>query len=320
MIDPVVLGQVSSTLLRAQSVFIAAHIMPDGDCVGSQLGLGLALRALGKRVTFALDDRIPESLTVLECAREIAPRVPGEEEVFVYVDGSDSQRYGKTLDRARTAGRPVINIDHHATNEPFADINLVDNTASSTAEIVYALLRVLGAPVSPGIAQALLTGIVTDTLGFRTAATTPETLTTAAGLVRAGGSIPEIIDRAYNRRSLGALRLLGYALTHAHLDGDVMWSAVDARRLQEFGSNGNGASGVVNQLLTAADAQIAFFLVEKPDGRGDLGLRSREGTDVSGIAYRLGGGGHKQAAGAMLPPPFETAPARVLAAIRQERS
>lgn len=316
--DSRVLRSAAALLQSANAVFIAAHIMPDGDCVGSQLALGHALRALGKQVTLALDDKIPESLNFLAGIREIAPREPNGQDVFVYVDGSDSKRYGKTLNRARSGDRPILLIDHHATNEPFGDVNLVDAEAASTAELVYALICALGAPVTPEIAQALLTGIITDTLGFRTVATTPDTLEKATALLRLGGSIPEIIDRVYNRRSYNSLRLLGYAIQNSQLQGDVIWSAVDYPTLQQLGVNGNGTSGIVNQLLTVAEARIAFFLVEKPDGRGDLGLRSRADVDVSGVAQRLGGGGHKQAAGALLPPPFATAPTRVLEAIREE--
>lgn len=318
MIDSQVLQQTVNVIKNASSIFIAAHISPDGDCVGSQLALAHALRSMGKQVTLALDDKIPDNLNFLDGYKEIAPREPGAQELFIYVDGSDSRRYGKALNREKIGVRPVILIDHHATNEPFGDYNLVDMHAASTAEIVYELVLALDVPITESISQALLTGIVTDTLGFRTASTTPDTLEKATVLLRDGGSIPEIIDRVYNRRSYNSLRILGHAITHSQLAEGVIWSAIDYKTMQSFGLNGNGTSGIVNQLLTVAEAKIAFFIVEKPDGRGDLGLRSRAGVDISGVAIRLGGGGHKQASGAMLPPPFETAAQRVLEAIRAE--
>jgi bifunctional oligoribonuclease and PAP phosphatase NrnA len=318
MLDPQILFQVAATLNQAGSVFIAAHIQPDGDCVGSQLALAHALRGKGKRVTLSLDDKIPESLNFLEGVKEIARLEPGEQEVFVYLDGSDSKRYGKALNLAVTRPRPVILIDHHATNEPFGDLNLVDMSAASTAEILYDLLESLNAPLAPSIAQALLAGIVTDTLGFRTNATTPETLEKATALVRAGGSIPEIIDHVYNRRSYNSLRVLGYAIEHSRLENGIIWSVIDFKTLKSFALNGSGTNGIVNQLLSVADARIAFFLVEKEDGRVDLGMRSRANVDVSVVAQRLNGGGHKQAAGAILPPPFSTAAQRVLEAINEE--
>lgn len=303
---------------KAHSVFIAAHIMPDGDCLGSQLALGHALRAMGKRVTLSLDDRIPDTYNFLAGIKEISSRPPGIEELFVFVDGSEASRYGKAYDREKIGARPTILIDHHATNDPFAELNLVDPNAASTAEIVQEVLRVLNAPMTRDVAQALLTGIVTDTLGFRTLATTPETMEQAAALVRAGGSIPDIIDSVYNRRSYNSLCVMGQAIANSKLEGSIIWSQVDYPTMKALGLNGNGTSGIVNMLLSVADARIAFFLVEKEDGRIDLGLRSRANVDISGVAKRLGGGGHKQAAGALLPPPFETAAPRVFKAIHED--
>jgi phosphoesterase RecJ-like protein len=318
MLDSQALTQVVATLKNARTVFIAAHIQPDGDTVGSQLALAHALRALGKNVTLSLDDKIPDNLNFLKGIQAIAPREPNGEDVFVYVDGSDSKRYGKALNRAKSGARPIVLIDHHTTNEAFGDLNLVDVTAASTAEIVFQLVRALGAPISTEIARALLTGIVTDTMAFRTSATTPATLETATELLRKGGSIPEIVDHVYNRKSYASLRVLGYAIEHSKLERGVLWSAVDFKTLQALGANENGTSGIVTQLLTVADANIAFFLTEKQDGTIDLSLRSRVRFDISGVAARLGGGGHKQAAGASLPPPFESAAQRVLEAIHQE--
>lgn len=310
--------EVAAVLRGAHSVFIAAHIMPDGDCIGSQLALGHALRALGIPVTFSVDDKVPESLGFLAGVSEIARLEPGNQEVFVYVDGSDTKRYGKALNLDKTVNHPVILIDHHTTNEPFGTYNLVDIRAASTAEIVYRVILALDVTITPAIAQALLTGLVTDTLGFRTNGTTPETLETAVALLRHGGSIPQIIDHVYNRRAYSSLRVLGHAAVESHLGGGIIWSAVDYKTLQSLGSNGSGTSGIVNLLLTVGDARVAFFLAEREDGRIDLSLRSRADVDVSGVATRLGGGGHKQASGAVLAPPFNTAAPRVLDAIRQE--
>lgn len=312
------LESVAKELERAGRIFITAHIMPDGDCIGSALALGSALRELGKSVTFSLDDKAPETFNFLKGFEELKPRQPEDADVFVFVDGSDHARYGRAFDPQRIGARMSINIDHHVTSERFAVMNLVDVSAASTAEIVYRLIRRLGAPLTPDIAQSLLTGIVTDTLGFRTVATTPDTLERATELMREGGSITEIIERVYNRRSFNSLRLLGYAIEHAKLDGPVIWSLVGKATLHQYGINGNGTGGIVNMLLSVADARVAFFVTERDDGRVDVGLRSRAGTDVSGIAYRLGGGGHKQASGALLAGPPEAAAARVLAAVKKE--
>lgn len=312
------LEQVAESLRSAGKIFTAAHIVPDGDCVGSALALGWALRDMGKTVTFSLDDRAPETFNFLQGFGELVPRIPGDEDVFVFVDGSDHTRYGRGYDPDRIGNRLSINVDHHATSENFADLNLVDVGAASTADIIYDLIRCLGATITPAIAQCLLTGIVTDTLGFRTVATTPETLEKATELLRKGASITEIIDRVYNRRSINSLKLLGYAIENAKLEGPIIWSQVSKETVRRYGINGNGTGGIVNMLLSVAEAKVAFFLAEKEDGRVDVGLRARAGTDVSGIAFRLGGGGHKQASGTVLPGPLDEAATRVLVEVKKE--
>ncbi len=312
-------ARVVAELRGVNKIFLAAHIQPDGDCLGSQLGLAWALRGMGKTVTLSLDDRLSETFNYLPGIKEIEPRVPGDQDLFVYVDGSDRARYGRAYDEQRIGARTTINIDHHVTNEYFANINLVDVSAASTAEIIYDLVTALGVELTSTIAQCLLTGILTDTLGFRTSGTTPETLDKATALVRQGASIAEIIDRVYNRRSFNGLRLLGRAIADARLDGNIIWSQVSQATLKELGINNSGTGGIVNMLLTVADAGIAFLLSEREDGRVDLSLRSRLGVDISGVAFQLGGGGHKQAAGANLSGPLDTAAARVLTEIKKNR-
>ncbi|MGB8645171.1 MAG: bifunctional oligoribonuclease/PAP phosphatase NrnA [Anaerolineae bacterium] len=316
--QPEMLARVVEHLRQADTFFAAAHIMPDGDCIGSLLALGWALREMGKTVTLALDDKVTDTFDYLPGLEECKPRLPGAEQLFVYVDGSDRARYGRSYDKERIGQRLTINIDHHVTNDGFADINLVDTSAASTAEIIYEVIQELGVAFTPGIAQALLTGIVTDTLGFRTTATTAETLDKATELVRCGGNIPEIVERVYNRRSLNSLRLLGYTIDHSQIDGSTIWSQVSRETLRQFGLNGNSTGGVVNTLLSVAEARIAFFLVEKENGQVEVGLRARSGGDVSGVAFRLGGGGHKQASGATIPGPLATAARRVLDEIHKE--
>jgi phosphoesterase RecJ-like protein len=163
----------------------------------------------------------------------------------------------------------------------------------------------------------LLTGIITDTLGFRTNNTTVDTLRITTNLVEAGGSIPQVIENAFNQVPLPALRLRGRVFSEARLDGAIIWAEVPQKTIRELGVNGNGTGGIINGLLGVDSAKIAMLCVEKENGKIDVGLRSRPGFDVSGIARRLGGGGHKQASGALLEGPLEKARERVLAEIRK---
>jgi phosphoesterase RecJ-like protein len=211
----------------------------------------------------------------------------------------------------------VLVIDHHVTNEEFAPLNYIDKRAASTAEIIYRIVRTFGTPFDRGIAMCLLTGIITDTLGFRTSNTTVDTLKAATALMEAGGSIPEIIEQSFNQVPLASLRLRGKIFSDAKLDGIVLWAEVPYKLQRELGLNGNGTSGIINQLLSVESAKIAVLLVEKENGKIDVGLRSRVGYDVAGIAARLGGGGHKQASGALIDGPLTVARERVLAEIRK---
>ena len=302
---------------RYHKIFIAAHIMPDGDCLGSALGLTWALRKIGKTVTVTCNDHVSNAFEYLPGFAELAPKVPTDEEFLVFVDGSSADRFGAAYDPKLFNGRPVLAIDHHITNEHFAPLNFVDTTAASTAEIIYRLIRALEIPFDQPIAQCLLTGVITDTLGFRTASTTVETLRTATALMEAGGSIPDIVERSFNQVPLASLRLRGRVFSEAQLDGVVLCAEIPLKLLRELGVNGNGTSGIINQLLSVDTAKIALVLTEKENGKIDVGLRSRVGYDVSRIAARLGGGGHKQAAGALIDGPLSAARTRVLAEIKK---
>jgi phosphoesterase RecJ-like protein len=311
------LDQAADLFTAHEKIFIAAHIAPDGDCIGSALGLTWALRKMGKAVTVTCHDHVSGTFDYLPGLPELTPKLPSDETLLVFVDGSSADRFGPAFDPALFNGRPVLEIDHHVTNEHFAPLNFVDATSASAAEIIYRLTHALQVPLDSGIAQCLLTGIVTDTLGFRTSNTTVDTLQAATVLMQAGGSIPEIIENAFNRVPLASLRLRGRVLGEAHLDGVILWAEIPLALLRALGVNGNGTGGIVNQLLSVDAAKIALLLTEKEGGKIDIGLRSRVGYDVSGIARNLGGGGHKQAAGAMIDGPLHVARERVLAEIKK---
>ncbi len=307
--------QVVDLFTGHNKIFIAAHIMPDGDCIGSALGLTWALRKLGKTVTVTCHDHVSNTFDYLPGHAELTPKLPTDEDLLVFVDGSSADRFGPAFDDKFFVGRPVLEIDHHVTNENFAPLNYVDSKAASTAEIITQFVCDLAVPLDPTIAQCLLTGIVTDTLGFRTSNTTVETMKTATELMQAGGEIPEIIENAFNRVSLPSLRLRGRVLSDAHLDGIVLWAEIPLTLARQLGVNGNGTGGIVNQLLGVEGVRIAILMTEKDSGKIDVGFRSRMGYDVAEVARKLGGGGHKQASGALIEGPLPVARARVLAAI-----
>lgn len=291
--------------------------MPDGDCLGSALGLTWALRKMGKTVTVTCNDHVSNTFKYLDGFAELTPKVPADEEFLVFLDGSAADRFGASYDVSKFNGRPVLVIDHHVTNDHFAPMNYVDVRSASTAEIIYRFIRAFGVAFDRSMAMCLLTGIITDTLGFRTSNTTVDTLKTVTALMEAGGSIPEIIESSFNQVPMASLRLRGKVFSEATLDGVILWAEVSQKTMRDLGLNGNGTSGIINQLLSVEGAKIAALFVEKDNGKIDVGLRSRVGYDVSGIAARLGGGGHKQASGALIEGSLATVRARVLAEIKK---
>ena len=291
--------------------------MPDGDCIGSTLGLAWALRKLGKTITVTCNDHVSNTFKYLEGFGELTPKLPTDQTLLLFLDGSAADRFGAAYDEKLFGDRPVLVIDHHLTNNQFAPLNYIDVRAASTAEIIYRIVIALGAPFDRTIAMCLLTGIVTDTLGFRTSSTTVDTMRAVTVLMEAGGSIPEIIESSFNQVPLASLRLRGKVFAEAALDGVILWAEASLKTLRDLGLNGNGTGGIINQLLSVEGAKIAAFFVEKDNGKIDIGLRSRVGYDVSGIAARLGGGGHKQAAGALIDGPLPVARNRVLAEIKK---
>jgi bifunctional oligoribonuclease and PAP phosphatase NrnA len=312
--------QAVDLIKRSNKIFIAAHIMPDGDCLGSALGFTWALRQMGKTVTVTCNDHVSNTFKYLEGFAELTPKLPTDEQLLLFLDGSAADRFGAAYDPKLFKDRPVLVIDHHVTNDLFAPLSFIDAHSASTAEIIYRFLMALGVVVDRTMAMCLLTGIVTDTLGFRTSSTTVETLKVTTALMEAGGSIPEIIESSFNQVPLASLRLRGKVFSEATLDGVILWAEASHKVMRDLGLNGNGTNGIINQLLSVEGAKIAAFFVEKESGRIDVGLRSRVGYDVSGIAARLGGGGHKQASGALIDGPLPTARARVLAEIKKSIS
>ena len=158
---------------RADRILIISHIRPDGDAVGSTLGLGLMLEEMGKEVSLVLEDGVPKVFNHLTGSDRIIREAVGVFDLVIVVDSSDIDRIGSVLDEF---GEPDVNIDHHPTNTQFAKLNLVRDNAVATAEIIFDLAQELSFPINLPIAEALLTGLLTDSLGFRTSNTNPQTL------------------------------------------------------------------------------------------------------------------------------------------------
>jgi phosphoesterase RecJ-like protein len=226
-------------------------------------------------------------------------------DLIIVLDSPDLERMGVIYDKNPDVffETPVINIDHHAGNDHFGQVNLVDLTATSTSEILVSILEALSPEKSPfneDIATCLLTGIITDTGSFQNANTTPKSLTVSAQMVAAGARRDEIIKRVYKTRSLSTLRLWGRALVNIHdekADGFV-WSSLSKKDFLQVSANENESGGVIDELLkTVSGAQFVLLLSEKAGGVSGSLRAVEKGMDVSKIAKIFGGGGHAMAAG-----------------------
>lgn len=304
----------------ARRPLIFGHLRPDGDAVGSALGLMWLLRERGAAAEVSFADPLPRSVRFLPGASEIENRPASGHDLLVALDGSDAERYGDAFSAARRAGVPAALIDHHQTSTDFLADRWVDPAATATAEMIYLLARAAEWKIDPRAAICLATGCVTDTNAFTTDHTTPEVLETVATLVRLGAPLSTIIREAMHLRTVTEARLWGRVLATLQVDGAVAWVLNRRSDRREVGGTEGDAGGIGSFLRNIIGVRVAIQFIELDNGRVRISLRSEPSVDVGSLALSYGGGGHRQAAGATLDGPLEravrdvTRQARLLAA------
>ncbi len=295
-------------LRASRRILIVTHTRPDGDAIGSLLGLGNALRAAGRNVHCAVDGGVPAFLQFLPGADTVHAELQDPcADLLIMVDVNAVDRAGKVGALGMTGCRQVINLDHHISNTGFGDIQLVMPAAVSTTEVVYYWLQAMELPLTATVAQPLLTGLVTDTLGFRTSNVTAQTLQLALALMDAGVSLPDTVARALEGRSWRDLLLWQRGLRSLALEDGVMSAHVSLEDSAQVGTEPGEDADLVNQMRATDEARIAIVYRELEDGRISLSLRSKPPWDVARVAQGLGGGGHAQAAGATIAGPLAAA-------------
>jgi len=306
-------------ILEANCVLVCSHFRPDGDAIGSLLAMGWALDQLGKAYTLACPHPTPANFRFLPGWEQIISEwVPVcDYDLVIALDTSNLERFEHLREPIERLEAPLLVIDHHVTNTCFGTVNWVEPNAVATTEVLFSLLQRLGLQLDEVVATYLLTGIVTDTQGFRTSNTSPRTMEIVVELLRAGASLSMISDRALNRRSLSALRLWAAVLPQVRCQDHVVWGEIPLSVRQASGYTGGDDADLVEFLATVEEAQVAAIFYEREDGAIKLSLRSHRGINVAEVAQQLGGGGHEQAAGATLEGPLESARQRVLALLAQ---
>ena len=291
----------AGAIRESETVALACHVGPDGDALGSMLGLGLAAANAGKSVvaSFGSPFAVPDNLSFLPTEALVPPgEFPESPELMIVLDAGSQDRLGDLAPHAGRAGTLIV-IDHHVTNEGFGHISLVDPAAAATAEIVLRVLDLLGWPVTSEIATCLHTAIVTDTGRFQYANTTPSTFQTAARLLEAGALPSEISRHVYEEAPFGYLRAAASALARADLDEDLslVSCVITGEDLASAGVDWGDIDNLIDLVRMAEEADTAALLKVHEADRVKVSLRSRGKTDVGSLAAALGGGGHRLAAG-----------------------
>ena len=324
-------GAVVAHIRRAKRPLIVSHRNPDPDSLGSALGLAAVFDALGASPVLAVTR--PQSID------PVMATIPGTERfrpltVDLLTDPPDARPFDavfsvdtaslsllssdEAVRTALRAIRPIINIDHHVTNEHYGDVNYVVSDAAAAAEVIWMLLSTLGGGVSRDGAIALQAGLVADTLGFQTKETGPRTLRAAAALQTLGGATSGIPRRVLNVRTFEASRLLGAALAAAvrSEDGRVVWTQVTNAMASGVGARVADSQGIPNALQDIADAVAVAVFYELDPARTRVSLRS-QGPRIDRVAAAFGGGGHALAAGATLAAPLDDATKQVLTRLHE---
>ncbi|MFH1066571.1 MAG: DHH family phosphoesterase [bacterium] len=311
------LNPVVETLQQARSIGIFCHIRPDGDALGSLLGLGLSLRAMNKAVRFFSADGLPLAYRFLPEGNlvECPPASPPDCERIVVVDTSTQERVGSVF---QTWNRQVdINLDHHVSNTRFGLINIIRPDLAASALLVQEIIENAGWPMSPAIAANLYVGVSTDTGSFRHSSVTAEVFRAAARLVDAGANPTELARQCYRSVALRRFELARLAMQTMKLecDNQLAYVQITPEMFQASGALPEDSEGLIEKLQELAPVCVAAVF-ESAENSLRVSLRSKGNVDVNALAARFGGGGHPAAAGIRVSGPPEINREKILESLR----
>lgn len=286
-------------LKNSHKILVVTHQRPDGDAIGSLLAIGLPLISAGKDVQLVIKDGIPDNFLFLHGTELVRTEFIGDFDYLIVVDSAEIERTDIDFRGYRDAD---LNIDHHKTNTNFAKINLVINDAVATSEILARYLPHFGLPITKPVADALLVGIITDTIGFRTTNVNPDVLRLVADLMEIGADLTDAYYRTIVEQSLAAARYWGAGLSKIQMEDGLVWTTLTLKERSAAGYSARDDADLVKILSAINGAKIALILTEQEAGYVKISWRlcgsEETDLDVSDIAQKFGGGGHKAAAGA----------------------
>lgn len=309
--------QIAEIIQNYNHFLLASHVNPDGDAIGSMAGLGHLLLQLGKSVTLYNQSGLPERFNWISLPAQIHSNTPPQEYEWVIVlDCGDGDRVGENLESVLNPER-TINIDHHFGNPEFALYNWVEHQRSSVGEMISLLALDMGLELSGDMAESLYLALVTDTGSFTYSNTGPETLQIASKILGHGLDLDRFNALLYQQWSLNKMHLHGQAMQNSSLyfNGRVGIIKIPARLMVETQTTQEDCEGVVNYIRSVKGVAVAVSIREEDRGRVKLSLRSWGEVDVHAIASSLGGGGHRNAAGATLYLPLQEAERQLLSKI-----
>jgi len=306
-----------------QSFLVTSHARPDGDALGSALGLMHLLDGMGKQVTVAFDDPIPAIYSWLPGVERIQRVLASAPDAAIVLECDRIERTGFELQAfaAMQAGL-LINIDHHLSGRPFADFNWIDPEACAVGAMIYDLAVASGAKITPAMATCLYTAVLTDTGAFTYPSTTAATFALAEHLVESGADPSAIARKVYSSNRAAKIRALSVALGTMQIENGVAWAWITVEQMEQTGAVVEDCEGIVNYLIGIEEVEVAVFFREletdpahedPAGGQFRLSLRSKGKVDVAEVAARFGGGGHRDASGCTVEGPLETAVSRLMA-------
>jgi bifunctional oligoribonuclease and PAP phosphatase NrnA len=320
MKPPRVVQKIIQAIRDTRMICIVGHVRPDGDCIGSQLALGLALKNEGKDVTCWNEDPVPDKLSFLDVQKMFESPRPGRKfDCVIATDCASFERLGKVRD-CIDERKVFINIDHHTSNTRYADLNWVSSKEPSTGELIYRLLKAASWPITRPIADCLFTAVSTDTGSFQYASTTPATFNVASHLVERGADLDRISQEVYQSYPLARVQLLRHVynkfrLTH---DARTAYFWLRKRDYTRTGAQRDDSEGLIDHIRAIEGVVVACIFEEMEPELTRISLRSKSGdVDVNQIAGQFGGGGHPAAAGARIPGKPFAVQRRVLNAVKK---
>jgi len=313
--DPKIL-EAARILRQSKQVLAVCHVGPDVDAIGSLLALGLLLDSMGVGSVLVSEDGVPHEARFLPGSDSIVRCADADPDLIVVLDCSTLSRTGSVV--SSLPRRPILNVDHHITNDHFGDWDVVDPTMAATTQLVLRLAVCLGLSVSRDLATCILAGLVGDTQGFRTLSADEVALKDTLMLLAAGANLYSVVNGVFGSRPREHLCLWGRVLSDARVEGRVVWACIPLQVRELCGLSDDDDAGLVEFLLGTEGTMAAAVFSEKKDGTVDVSLRSISGVDVAQVAHEFGGGGHTQAAGCTLRGKLGQVCHEVLFRLRQE--